>query len=103
MSKQAGWTVALIAAALVLVAAIVWASMTASLAQSFAATIADPWGAVMLIDLYAGLLAAAALILIVEPDRRIAWASALALPFLGNVVTLIWLALRGLPRLLRRG
>ncbi len=103
MSRSPLLSAVLLLAAAILLAAIVWASGAASLSESFSKMIADPWGVVTLIDLYGGLLAAAAIILLVEPDRRIAIPAAIALPFLGNLVLLVWLAVRGLPRLVRNG
>lgn len=82
-------------AALVLVAAIVWA--TGNGGSIFAATsrvVAEPWGLVMLVDLYAGFLAAAALFVLFE-RKAVAVGLVVALMVLGNVVTLVWLALRG--------
>ena len=55
-----------VAAALGLAASIVWASGQAPLWDSVVKVAADPWGLVMLVDLYAGFLAAAALFLASE-------------------------------------
>lgn len=83
-----------VAAALALGGAIAWASGSGSLFDSVARVVADPWGVVMLADLYAGFLAATALFFLFE---RFGTALALfvALMVLGNVVTLLWLAARG--------
>jgi hypothetical protein len=82
-------------AALVLAGSIVWA--TGAGGPLFAAVgrvAAEPWGAVMLFDLYAGFLAATALFFLVE-NRVTAVVLFVALMVLGNVVTLLWLAFRG--------
>jgi hypothetical protein len=79
---------------LVLAGAIVWASLNASLGASVARTLADPWGVVMLIDLYAGFVVAIALYALFE-RRSIVVLLAAATFVLGNVVTLGWLLWRG--------
>ena len=58
-----------VAAALGLAASIVWASGQAPLWDSVVRVAADPWGLVMLADLYSGFLAAAALFFLVERPR----------------------------------
>lgn len=93
---------ALLATLALLVGAIIWAAMRASLGASFAAIIADPWGVVTLIDLYAGFLAAAVMVFCVEPKRAVAWAVALTMPVLGNPVLIGWLLWRGLALLQRK-
>jgi hypothetical protein len=84
-----------ILAALALAATIPWAMASGGPILAAAGRIvAEPWGAVMLVDLYAGFLAASALFLLVE-RRATAIGLIVALMVLGNVVTLLWLALRG--------
>ncbi len=88
--------IVLLGALLLLAGAIAWAATRASFGASFAAILADPWGVVTLIDLYAGFLAAAVIVFLVEPRRGIAIAVAATLPFLGNLVLLAWLIWRGI-------
>ena len=87
-----------VAAALGLAASIVWASGQAPLWDSVVRVAADPWGLVMLADLYSGVLAAAALFFLVERPL-VAAAMVLVMMLLGNIVTLLWLAVRGWQRL----
>lgn len=89
-------------AALALLGLIVWAFGQAPFWDSVARVVADPWGLVMLGDLYAGFLATTALFFIVE-RRGIAVGLFIALMVLGNVVTLLWLAWRGWDALRTRG
>jgi hypothetical protein len=84
-----------IAAALALSVAIVWAMLAGGpLFAAVGRVAAEPWGAILLGDLYAGFLAATALFFLVE-RRGVALALFVALMILGNVVTLLWLAFRG--------
>lgn len=89
----------LILLSLALVALIVWAFGAANFWASFSLITADAWGKVTLGDLYLGFLATGIIIAIIE--RHIARTAALlvALFFLGNVVTGLWLAWR-LPKLI---
>ena len=81
--------------ALALVLAIVWAMLTGGpLFPAVGRVAAEPWGAILLFDLYAGFAAATALFFVVE-RRGVAVALFIALMNLGNVVTLRWLAFRG--------
>lgn len=87
--------------ALTLSAAIVWAMGLKPLSVSFGEMIRDPWGVVTLIDLYSGFVAFALVVALVEKP----WVAALlfvALCVLGNVVSLFWLAFRGLRLVERR-
>jgi hypothetical protein len=93
--------IVLLAAAALLSAAIFWASQAAPFFAGFSAVLANPWGVVTLIDLYAGFLFAGALIWLIEPDKRLAATLILITLVLGNVVPLVWLAARGL-RILSR-
>lgn len=88
-------------AALALTAAIFWALGRASLFESFGKIIADPWGVVTLIDLYAGFLAISVVIALAEPNRGIAAIAIVLTPVLGSVVPLIWLIAR-LPMMIER-
>ncbi|MFO1149502.1 MAG: hypothetical protein U1E62_14090 [Alsobacter sp.] len=82
-------------AALLLAAAIAWATGAGgSIVAAVGRVAAEPWGMVMLVDLYAGFLATAALFFLLE-NRVTALLLLVALMVLGNVVTLIWLAVRG--------
>jgi hypothetical protein len=92
---------ACLAAAAILSAAILWASYAAPFFAGFGTVLANPWGVVSLIDLYAGFLFACVVIWLVEPKRGLAAALILLTLVLGNVVTLVWLVLRGL-RLVQR-
>jgi hypothetical protein len=84
-----------VAIAVALVLAIVWAMLTGGpLFPAVARVAAEPWGAVLLLDLYAGFAAATALFFLVE-RRGVAVALFIALMILGNVVTLLWLTVRG--------
>ncbi|SDG83654.1 hypothetical protein [Pelagibacterium luteolum] len=86
--------VALIVAAVAFAAMIVSAALRADIFESFAAVSADPWGAVSLVDLYIGFLAFGVIVWFVEPDMRARLGVIIALPFLGNLVALPWLAWR---------
>jgi hypothetical protein len=83
---------------LILSGAIVWALLSASLGESLARTLADPWGVVMLIDLYAGFAIMIALYALMERPAVVV-ILALATLVLGNVVPLGWLLWRGWSRL----
>ncbi|MGL4729563.1 MAG: hypothetical protein ACRCWO_12485 [Bosea sp. (in: a-proteobacteria)] len=87
---------ALLATAAILSGAIVWASYAAPFFAGFSVVLANPWGVVSLIDLYAGFFFAGVLIWFIEPNKRLAATLILITLVLGNVVPLIWLAARGL-------
>lgn len=93
--------IALVVAALVLAGSIVWAVPRADFFAAFGEVAANPWGLVSLIDLYVGFVAAAVLIVVLEPNRPLAIGLAVILFVLGNVVTALWLAWR-LPVVLAR-
>ncbi len=82
------------AAAAALLGLIVWAFGAAPFWASVAKVVADPWGLVMLGDLYAGFLATTAIFFLFE-RRAVATCLFIALMVLGNVVTLAWLVWRG--------
>jgi hypothetical protein len=79
-----------------LTGAIIWAFGQAPFWPSVSAIMANPWGVVTVIDLYLGFLVFAIVIARFEPNRGLAIALIAALPVLGNVVSLGWLAWRGL-------
>lgn len=84
-----------ILAALALSGAIIWATGTGgSLMAAVGRVAAEPWGLVLLADLYAGFIASTALFVLFE-RRGVAFVLFVALMVLGNVVTLAWLAFRG--------
>ncbi|MBU3731314.1 MAG: hypothetical protein FGM26_07210 [Beijerinckiaceae bacterium] len=81
--------------ALILTAAIIWAIGEKPMGESFSAMIRDPWGVVTLIDLYWGFIAFAVVVSWFEKP----WVTAILfvlLCVLGNVVSMLWLAFRGL-------
>lgn len=75
--------------------AIVWAMGEKAIGESFSAMIRDPWGVVTLIDLYSGFIAFALVMAFFEKPWVAIVLFAL-LCVLGNVVSLGWLAFRGL-------
>ena len=81
---------------LVLLAAIVWASLTAgqSLSEAVGWLVSEPWGVVSLIDLYLGFVFIAIFIWQLEPNKLIALVFILPLPVLGNVWPAVWIAWR---------
>jgi hypothetical protein len=93
--------IVLLAVFAILTIAILWAMGKASLTDSFGRIIADPWGIVTLIDLYAGFLVMMIVVVLAEPKRQIMLLVIMLTPFLGNAVTLLWLAFR-LPLLATR-
>jgi hypothetical protein len=93
---------ALIAAALLLCGVIAWAGYTAPFWASFSHITANPWGVVTLVDLYAGFLVASCMVWLVEPRKGLAASLVLLTLVLGNIVTLLWLALRGIGLLMPR-
>lgn len=80
--------------AVLFAAQIAWATGTGGLIEGFARVADEPWGLVGLTDLYLGFLATGAWMIAVERRRWLGIALALSLPFLGNIVTLCWLAVR---------
>jgi hypothetical protein len=81
-------------AAAALLAAIAWASLTANIVTSFRALIADPWGIVTLVDLYAGFAVLLVMIALLEPRRWIVALVVVATPVFGNLVPALWLVAR---------
>lgn len=83
-----------LAAAAVLAAAIVWAAVHTPLAVGFAHVVADRWGIVTLVDLYAGFVIVLLIVALMEPVRWVTVLVVLTTPVLGNIVPAIWLAAR---------
>lgn len=79
-----------------LAGSILWAFGRAPFWPAVSEIVANPWGVVTLVDLYLGFLIFGIVIARFEPNRTLAAAMIVALPFLGNVVPLAWLAWRGL-------
>jgi hypothetical protein len=72
---------------------ILWAVMTGDLRAEGAWLMSHTWGIVSLSDLYIGFLISSIMIACFEKPKAAAlWI--LPIPFLGNVWTLVWLALR---------
>jgi hypothetical protein len=88
--------------AVILLAAIGWAALTANFWESFGRIIADPWGVVTLIDLYIGFILISIVIYAVERGRFVAWLVIVPTFFIGNVIPALWLAWRA-ARLLTHG
>ena len=88
--------IALVAAALALTATIIWAAFNAPFWASFGYITANPWGVVTLVDLYSGFLVASILIWLIEPRKELAASVVIFTLVLGNIITLIWLAWRGI-------
>lgn len=80
------------------VACALGAAGDASLGDSFARVLADPWGRAMVTDLNAGFVAFLVVVWLFEPRRAVAVVATLLTPVLGNFVPLAWLLWR-LPRL----
>ena len=95
------WRIVFAALGLGLAALIVWASMNANFGASFAAIAADPWGIVSLADLYLGFFLFAGLVFLVDGIKPSSFVWVVALMFLGNVLSVVWVVLR-LPLLARR-
>jgi hypothetical protein len=74
-------------------ALIVWAVKTGDFRAEGAWLVSHAWGIVSLSDLYIGFLVSSVIIAFFEKPRAAAlWI--IPIPFLGNVWTLVWLALR---------
>jgi hypothetical protein len=79
-----------------LTGSIIWAFGRAPFWPAVSEIVANPWGVVTLVDLYLGFLIFGIVIARFEPNRGLAVGMIAAMPFLGNVVPLAWLAWRGL-------
>ncbi len=86
---------------LILAAAIVWAFGKADFWASGAQIVANPWGLVTLIDLYAGFIITGLLIAGIERWRPWAFGMLALSLVLGNVVFALWGAWRGAETLRR--
>lgn len=86
--------IVLIGLAVGFAAMIAWAATSADLSASWRAVIADPWGLVMIVDLYFGFALIAAVIWLVERNRLIALAFIIPMLGLGNLVPALWMAWR---------
>jgi hypothetical protein len=92
--------ISLLFLSLAFAALIVWAALSGDLRAEGAWLISHAWGLVSLTDLYIGFLISALVIAFFEkPIAAALWI--IPIPFLGNVWTLLWLALR-LPALRAR-
>ncbi|MFK7792163.1 MAG: hypothetical protein AB8B88_05755 [Devosiaceae bacterium] len=80
---------------------ILWASFSADIIASFGQIVADPWGAVAIADLYLGFFIFAAFVFLVDGVKPVSFVWVIALMFLGNVLSIVWLVLR-LPLLVSR-
>jgi hypothetical protein len=81
-------------------ALIVWAVIKGDVRAEGAWILSHAWGMVSLADLYIGFLISSIVIALFEkPKTAVLWIA--PIPFLGNVWTLVWLALR-LPALRAR-
>jgi hypothetical protein len=80
---------------LILAGAIAWASGKAEFWASGAAILANPWGLVTLIDLYAGFIISGILVAAVERWKPWAWGLLAVSLVLGNVVYALWAVVRG--------
>lgn len=83
----------------VLVGAIVQATLRSPFIAGLERIVAEPWGVVTLIDLYAGLLVIWAWIWIREPSRVVALGWLVLLLGLGNLATMAYLLLTAARRL----
>jgi hypothetical protein len=72
---------------------IAWAMLTGNFSAEGAWLVSNAWGIVSLADLYVGFLITSLVIACFEKPKAAAfWI--IPIPFLGNVWTLVWLALR---------
>jgi hypothetical protein len=84
----------LIVIALLLVGLIFYAAFNADFLASFGQVLEDPWGVVAIVDLYAGFVAIAVLVWLLEPVRWVRLAVIVPLFFLGNPWVIAWLVWR---------
>jgi hypothetical protein len=66
----------------------------ASIGESFARVVADPWGRTMVVDLNAAFVALVIVVWLFEPRRAVAVVVTLLTPALGSFVPLAWLIAR---------
>jgi hypothetical protein len=86
---------------LLLTAAIIWAFGKADFWTSGAAILANPWGLVTLVDLYAGFIITGVIIAGIERWKPWAFAMLVVSLVLGNVVYAAWGVWRGVGALRR--
>lgn len=98
MRKRKSSVTVLAAVCYALLALFVWQIAMASLERSIVAALQellrDGWGRVTLIDLYAGFFVFSVLIIVLEGSLKRAWPWIVAIVFLGNLVTLLYVARR---------
>ncbi len=82
-----------------LTAAIIWAFGRADFWASSAQIVANPWGVVTLIDLYAGFVFTGIIIAAIERWKPWVWGLLALSLVLGNVVYAIWGVMRGVQAL----
>ncbi len=87
-------TVSALAFAALAVACALAAAGDATLGESFARVLADPWGRTMVVDLNVGFVAFLVVVWLFEPRRAVAVVVTLLTPALGNFVPLAWLVAR---------
>ncbi|MCG3124412.1 MAG: hypothetical protein GIKADHBN_02875 [Phycisphaerales bacterium] len=95
MSIGAKWYAAFFAVlAIVLIILIVWASLEKHVLEIFKVMLAERWGIVTLIDLYGGFVVTATWICVLERRawRAVPWL--VAMFFLGNLATAIYVVFR---------
>lgn len=86
---------------LILTAAIVWAAGRADFWAAGAYLIANPWGIVTLIDLYAGFIITGLIIAAIERWHPLAFVLLAISLVLGNVAYAVWAVWRGAAELRR--
>ncbi len=86
---------------LLLTAAIIWAYSQADFWASSAAILANPWGLVTLVDLYAGFIITGVIIAAIERWKPWAFGMLLVSLVLGNIVFAAWGVVRGAEALRR--
>ena len=88
--------------AVLLTLSIGWAFQEASFSDSFSAITADPWGIVTLVDLYLGFVVFTLIVFLVEPRKSVAAAWCIPLFFLGNIISAVYVIVRGRALLMAR-
>jgi hypothetical protein len=87
---------------LILTAAILWAFQRADFWTSVTVVVANPWGLVTLIDLYAGLIITGLIVAALERWKPWSFALLALSLVLGNVVYAAWAVFRGVAILGRK-
>ena len=93
-SRRAPLLAACFAGLFLLLAACLWAGSQSNLQTGLRAIASQPWGLVTLLDLYIGFAIVAAAIYAAESRKPVAVLWIVAILFLGNLITLIWLIQR---------